>query len=34
MLVFNDGSRKELFNLQGTIPVSYEGSIIYYFNEK
>ncbi|XP_034177996.1 tumor susceptibility gene 101 [Osmia lignaria lignaria] len=24
--VFNDGSRKELFNLQGTIPVSYEGN--------
>ncbi|XP_033330228.1 tumor susceptibility gene 101 [Megalopta genalis] len=24
--VFNDGSRKELFNLQGTIPVSYKGT--------
>ena len=24
--VFNDGSRKELFNLQGTIPVSYNGT--------
>lgn len=27
--VFNDGSRKELFNLQGTIPVSYKGT---YYN--
>ncbi|XP_006615577.1 tumor susceptibility gene 101 protein [Apis dorsata] len=27
--VFNDGSRKELFNLQGTIPVSYKGN---YYN--
>ncbi|XP_015437671.1 PREDICTED: tumor susceptibility gene 101 protein [Dufourea novaeangliae] len=24
--VFNDGSRKELFNLKGTIPVSYKGT--------
>ncbi|XP_068976420.1 tumor susceptibility gene 101 protein [Bombus flavifrons] len=27
--VFNDGSRKELFNLQGTIPVSFKGT---YYN--
>ncbi|KAG7211267.1 hypothetical protein KM043_010574 [Ampulex compressa] len=27
--VFNDGSRKELFNLQGTIPVAYKGA---YYN--
>ncbi|XP_043512845.1 tumor susceptibility gene 101 protein [Frieseomelitta varia] len=27
--VFNDGSHKELFNLQGTIPVSYKGT---YYN--
>ncbi|XP_053994350.1 tumor susceptibility gene 101 protein [Hylaeus anthracinus] len=26
LFVFNDGSRKELFNLQGTIPVCYKGS--------
>lgn len=24
--VFNDGSRKELLNLQGTIPVFYKGT--------
>jgi len=24
--VFNDGSRKELLNLQGTIPVVYKGN--------
>lgn len=26
MSVFNDGSRKELINLQGTIPVAYKGN--------
>lgn len=26
IIVFNDGSHKELFNLQGTIPVSYKGN--------
>jgi len=25
--VFNDGSRKELLNLQGTIPVVYKGNL-------
>lgn len=27
--VFNDGSRKELVNLQGTIPVVYKGNLFF-----
>lgn len=27
--VFNDGSRKELINLQGTIPVTYKGNVYH-----
>ena len=29
-LVFNDGSRKELLNLQGTIPVVYKGNLSFF----
>lgn len=27
--VFVDGTQKELFNLQGTIPVTYKGNCMY-----
>lgn len=29
--VFNDGSKMDLVNLQGTIPIKYKGKIIYIF---